>query len=356
MMGQLGRIVEEIHVDFSRDQLNDDMLKITQLNSKTLELSTKVRSAKTELEKARANLDREKKARHNLKRDKKDAKKLERLFDSAFSGIEFYDWMVSDLEQLFADEWRVTQDFCRLLTRLYEEETGNTNGASFLNTTSLGGPYERFNAPHRLALDMERLEAAYFRAMLDQASQSTRVSFALNELPAMGSDISARQALLQNGEVYFELTDEMFDAFYPGQYDRRIQALRICFPGLAKAGLSPHARLTQISNTRYLTHERNRNRGAQVRENRYPLQSIVLGAAEVDTATFDRPEGSLNRFQNTGVSSRWHLTIPTLQELKRRGSGGGRNQIWRETATRHLDALETHLDDVTFEVAFSGRW
>nr|WP_272214408.1 hypothetical protein [Marinicella sp. W31]MDC2880013.1 hypothetical protein [Marinicella sp. W31] len=48
----------------------------------------------------------------------------------------------------------------------------------------------------------------------------------------------------------------MFDLFYPGQYDRRIQSVQSSFPGLAKAGLSPHAKLTQVSNIRYLIRDR----------------------------------------------------------------------------------------------------
>lgn len=130
---------------------------------------------------------------------------------------------------------------------------------------------------------MERLETAYLRALQDRASQSTRVSFALSDLPAEGGDTSAVQTLVDTGELYFRLTDDMFDALYPGQFDRRIDGLRIRFPGARRGRYQPHGRLQQISNTRYLT--RDRGNGARRPTDRHALQSILIGAPEIDTAT-----------------------------------------------------------------------
>ena len=84
-------------------------------------------------------------------------------------------------------------------------------------------------------------------------------------------------------EVYFELTDEMFDVRCPGQYDRRIQSIKGGFPDLAKAGLSPHAHLTQVSNTHYMASDREKARGAKIRRDRDGLQSLGRSTCEVDT-------------------------------------------------------------------------
>ena len=132
--------------------------------------------------------------------------------------------------------------------------------------------------------------------------------------------------------------------------------MRIRFPGLATAGLSPHARLTQVTNTRYLTRERDKSRGATLRRDIYGLQSIIIGAPEIDTTSFDRPEGMLKPFQNTGVHSQWHLSIPSLLELNRNQSRAKGNRAWRQSSGRHFENVQSHLDDVAFEVAFSGRW
>ncbi|MDJ0933688.1 hypothetical protein [Breoghania sp.] len=75
-------------------------------------------------------------------------------------------------------------------------------------------------------------------------------------------------ALVEHGEAYFDLDEAMLDALYPGQYDRRTQSVNIRFPGLAKAGLSPHAHLSQISNTRYATVECDPQKGGKIRKNR----------------------------------------------------------------------------------------
>ena len=107
---------------------------------------------------------------------------------------------------------------------------------------------------------------------------------------------------VSQGEVYFELTDEVLETFHPGQYDRKIQSIWVHFPDLVQAKLSPHESLIKIVNTRYVPRERDLKRGWNVRKNRYALQSIVLAEAELDTANFDSPEGLIRRFQNTGVN------------------------------------------------------
>ncbi|MEM9013109.1 MAG: neuraminidase-like domain-containing protein [Pseudomonadota bacterium] len=320
----------------------------------TLELLAQMTIDGEEVAKASMVVAREKAIRNELRQQRESAEDLVAEWNNAFVGTSFYKPFREDLEALYAEEWATTQEFCRLLVRLYEDETQQTDGAKFLRTTSLGGEIEKFNAPHRLALDIERLEMAYIQAVVDKASETTELRFALSELPAVGSDRSALEELTTQGQVYFQLTDEMFDTFYPGQYDRRIQSVNIRFPSLAKAGLSPHARLTQVSNTRFLTPERDKAGGAKIRRDRHGLQSVVLGACEVDTRQIDAPDGLLRRFQNTGVDSCWHLVIPTVQELKR--GKVARSRDWRSVAERHRETLRSNMTEVDFTVRFSGRW
>jgi len=324
--------------------------------TKVSELFTNVMSASLELSKAKAALDQEEETRGNLKKELEEAEDVETIGKNSFGNSEFYDWMKADLEQLFAEEFSVTLAFCRLLVKLYEDETDQKDGESFLKTTSLGSGPERFNAPYRLALEVERLELAYVRSVTDQQSQSASLTFALSDVLSLCGQRSAVEALIEHGESYFELTEAMFETLYPGQYDRRILSVSVRFPGLAKAGLNPHARLIQIANTRYATHERDPKRGGKVRKNRYAMQSIVISAPEVDTAAFDCPGGLLKRFQNTGVESRWRLVLPTVYELKSGRSGKARSKAWRDAATKHLERLTLHLDDIEFKVTFSGRW
>lgn len=355
----LGMLTSEILYDSKQsaiEKYKDSSQKIIDQVKNTTDLTAKVASASLELQKAKDALSEQDKKREALDDDLEDLRDIRKVKADSFANLDFYKWLVDDLKSLFEEEWATTQDFCKLLVRLYEYETEETDGASFIKTTSFGGDYQRLNAPYWLALDVERLEAAYFRSVLDHQSQSATMRVAISELPAPGGDGSALTTLIEQGETYFYLTDEMFDALYPGQYDRRIQSLRVRFPGLESAGLNPHARLTQIANTRYATRERDPRRGGRIRKDRYALQSIVISTPTIDTATLAYPEGSLKRFQNTGVSSRWHLVLPTVLELRRHKNGAGRTRAWHDAATRHVQALRPHLDDVVLEVTFSGRW
>lgn len=355
LLREISHKLDKMMVKSTNVELKESTLRLLELTVKTTELSSKLAAANLELEKSQKALSVETRKRKHLDDDLTDMDTLAQANANKFTNLAFYEWLADDLAALFDEEWAATQDFCRLLIRLYEDETGASDGATLLRTSNPGDERERLNAPYWLALDIQRLEEAYTHALLEQSSQSSHMRFALSELPGLDSDQSALATLLDQGEVYFQLTDEMFDTYYPGQYDRRIQSVRLCFPGLDQAGLSPHARLTQIANTRYATRERNPRRGAKIRANRYALQSILIGSCEIDTATLESPHGLLRRFQNTGVESRWHLVLPSVLELKRR-TAKGRNKAWRSSATRHLEALKTHLAEIEFEVRFSGRW
>ncbi|QBF32233.1 neuraminidase-like domain-containing protein [Thalassococcus sp. S3] len=318
----------------------------------TLDLSM----ASLELQEAKLGLEKEEAVRDSLKSRADRAKGLVGVWESIFGGSEFYGNFRTSIEELYQDEFDATLDFCRLLVKLYQDETQQLDGATLLQTTNLGQGVDRFNAPHRLALDVQRLETAYVEALMEQVGQSSEMKFALSEVPSTTGGRSALEELVHTGETYFELTDEMFDLFYPGQFDRRIQSVKLCFPGLAQAGLNPHAKLTQVSNIRYMTKDRAQARGGQIRKDRHALQSLMVGACTVDTNLIDAPEGCLRRFQNTGVASKWHLEIPMIQSLKSRKTRQSGNTAWRDAATRQFANLEPHLGEIDMTIRFTGRW
>lgn len=335
--------------------ISDQTSEFQSRTLKTAELLAKLNLDTTELAKASIALRKAKETKKDLVKKKEGAESILTRWSEVFGGTADYTPLREDTEALYVEEWIETQKFLKLLVRVFEEETQSSR-AGILSTVFLGRGMERFNAPHRLSLDIQRLELAYIEAMRSQASETAEVTFALSAVPALHRDENALDALLADGQVYFDLTDEMFDVYYPGQYDRRIQSIAVDFPGLARAGLSAHARLTQVSNTRFLSPERHKARGAKIRKDRYPLQSVILGNHHVDTLDIEEPEGLLGRFQNTGVTSRWHLVIPAVRDLKQGKKGNGHTRAWRESATRHHEALKPNLDEVEFKVRFSGRW
>ncbi|MEM6274400.1 MAG: neuraminidase-like domain-containing protein [Myxococcota bacterium] len=357
IVAQVSNAIDLLDAIYSAQQTSrryDNRTRQAEVLTKATELTSQIAAAGLEVTHAGRQLAYEEKALENLGKDVDDATELLDVYDAAITGESFYASQVDELEKLLQDEWAVTLEFCLLLAQVFDDCTCRNDGASFIQTRSLGTDNERLNAPYRLALDVEKLEVAYVESVLDTCSQSTQMRFTLSELRSCNAEGSALQALLEHGEADFELTEDMFDVLYPGQYDRRVQSVKVRFPGLREADLSPHARLTQIGNTRYTTRERDPLRGGRIRRDRYALQSVVLGAAEVDTSAFEHPEGLLKCFQNTGVESRWRLEIPALAELKRNGKSRGK--AWRAAAGQQIERLVPHLDEVEFEVTFSGRW
>ncbi|MDO6587670.1 neuraminidase-like domain-containing protein [Salipiger sp. 1_MG-2023] len=338
--------------------------ELLELSAKFSTLGFALTTASMDLSKAKAVLDHQRAVGEELDKQELAAQAVRDKWDEVFGGTRVYSPFRQDLERLYQQEWAVAQERCRLLVRLYDEETDRSDGASFITTSSIGGEPEKFSAPHRLALDVERLETAFIQAALDKASDTSEFTVALSEMPSLGQQTAALDELLAQGETCFRLTDEMVDVFYPGQYDRRIQSIAVRWPSLSDAGLRPYARLTQISNTCFLSPNRAAAGEARIRRDRYPMQSLSLGSCEVDSRLLQSPPGVLGRFQNTGLDSCWKLVIPTLQALHRdpkghgagAGMGRGAGRAWRSAAEARSKTLRGALTEIEFTVRFSGRW
>jgi hypothetical protein len=330
--------------------------KVAEAAFKTGVLASKLGAATLELQKATKGLEKEKAMQAELQLQANGAQRKQDLYKVVFGGTTFYEPFREDLEALYVTEWNATQDLCRLLVDRFNADTRQQNGFSYIQTKSLSVDVAKFNAPHRLAVDIQRLETAYIQAMSDATNDPCSCTFALSELQAMGQEETSLQALATRGETYFELTEDMFDVFYPGQFDRRIQSVSIDFPGLGAAGLSPHARLSQVSNTCYLSPERGRAGAAQVRKNRHGLQSLTISGCQVDTRSLETPDGLLRRFQNTGTEAVWHLAIPALQVPCCSRAKRSTDQPWHGAAQKQVAALREHVSEVTFTVRFTGRW
>ncbi|MDJ0933687.1 hypothetical protein [Breoghania sp.] len=186
MRNQIADLLDDLMRGKGFEKRQESREEFLKLAGTAITLSTDIDKAKTELKQAKVALNKQVLSRKHLDEEMGDLDKLTQTASRNFAMFDFYNWLVTDLEFLFAEEWSVTQEFCRLLVRLYKDETGETNGAGFLRTTTLGNEYEQLNAPYRLALDLERLEAAYVRFALDQQGLST--SFALSEVSTVGSN------------------------------------------------------------------------------------------------------------------------------------------------------------------------
>ena len=101
---------------------------------------------------------------------------------------------------------------------------------------------DRLNAHAGFALDIKRHEVGY-TLMMNFQGQTASLTYLLSETPTHGGQTSAFEAIPQHGsETYVELSEDMFEAPYPGQFNCRIKSVAIRFRGLVlRASARTHA-------------------------------------------------------------------------------------------------------------------
>ncbi len=193
--------------------------------------------------------------------------------------------------------------------------------------------------------DLNVRDLAYTQYIVNEDSQTAVQSVPLSQQQTIGRQMTVVESVLERGEAVFEITEEMFDEYYPDQYDRQIQDIRVIFPDLQKNGLTPHARLTQLSNCRYYT--RNRDAvGGKILKNLLAHQSMTLSAAETDTRALTKQSRRLGTFQGTGVHATWHLSIPAVVKAIQENRG----------EIPHHTMLKENLKEIILEVTYTAKW
>lgn len=294
-------------------------------------------------------LDQERMALGFVKTHRNKTEDLQQWMLESFTNEEFYSYLTAELEQIFQDAFDVTLQFCQSVQELYREVT--EDDTYFIGNNYWDNRYKGLMAPYKLALDMEKMDLAFFgqtNKMLNRAS--SRVSFLLSELPALGLERSSIEQLRDKGEVILEVTDDMLDIFYPNQYSRCIKSVSVTFPDLKEGGLSPHAKLELLANKRYRTSERKDNKSTR---NVMAGQVMLLDSPCVDSGQLE-PVSGLRPFQGAGAASVWRLCFPSLVELELDG-GQSRSPEWRKAVEKHRDMLRKSLSEVKIEITYTSR-
>src|SRR5262245_42857491 len=127
-------------------------------------------------------------------------------------------------------------------------------------------------------------------------------------------DPAALAKLRETGECTFNLHEVFFDLFYPGQYNRRIRAVRLTIPAVT----GPY---TNVAATLSLTENKVRRdpdtqtTGWNDRLTVEPLRrsvSIATSTAQADSGVFEfsfRDERYMP-FEGAGAVSTWRLVLP----------------------------------------------
>ena len=243
-----------------------------------------------------------------------NAKTTEDFMVSKYTNKDLYQWMISQISQVYFQSYQLAYDLAKRAERCYRFELGirDSNFISFGYWNSLK---KGLLSGEKLQFDLRRLEADYLEQNKREYELTKHISLAnLNPLALL--------QLRETGRCFFTFPEEIFDLDYPGHYFRRIKSVSISIPCVAGPFTTVSATLRQLKNhIRHTTtiadgYPHQHEDGVWIDDTRFtqqnvPTKAIATGSAQQDPGLFQlnfQDERYLP-FEGTGAISDWSLEL-----------------------------------------------
>lgn len=244
----------------------------------------------------------------------KDAKIHERQIDHSneiydtmkrkFSNEELYDWMAAEVSKIYFQSYSMAYDLAKKAERAMKTELNIDSSERFVESGYWDGRKEGLLAGEKLAFDLNRMEKTY----IDRNKRRIEVTQSISML------MTNPQKLLDlrtDGNCDgFNISEVLFDLYYPGHYNRRIKSVRITIPCITGPYANVACKLTlkesKVRKTADLSSELKS-------ENANKLTSISTSSGVNDAGVFElnfRDERFLP-FESSGAVSTWKLELPS---------------------------------------------
>jgi peptidoglycan hydrolase-like protein with peptidoglycan-binding domain len=238
-----------------------------------------------------------------------NAKAVDEYMRSKFTNRELYDWMSSQISALYFQSYQMAYDIAKRAERTYQFERGLT-ASSFIQFGYWDSLKKGLLAGERLHLDLTRLEMAY----LDQNKREYEIT---RNISLLTLDPLALLRLRETGAAEFNLSEELFDIDYPGQYMRRIKSVSLTIPCVVGPYSGINCTLTLVSSKTRIWREPASPYAEREEDDRFVAgfpaeQSIAISHAQNDSGVFDlnfRDERYLP-FECWGAISHWRIEMP----------------------------------------------
>ncbi len=254
-------------------------------------------------------------------------KQIDFLTDK-FTSDSLYDWMVSSLSATYFQSYQLAYQMCKQLERCYGYELG-IHDSSFIKFGYWDSLHKGLLAGETLNHDLRRMQSSYLQQNARRYELSRFVSLSSLD-PGSAGVPGLLQNLLVNGWCDFTLPESLFDADYPGHYNRRLTrvSMTVVYPSPGKFD-NVKATLTLVSNQVRVSTQAQPD-GSDYAES--PVgsdprfiynygavpQKIAMGNAQDDPGLFITAIASnisdqrYLPFENAGAVSSWHLEMPQI--------------------------------------------
>jgi hypothetical protein len=224
------------------------------------------------------------------------------LYANKFTNTGLYIWLSTQLQRLYRDAYNGAYAMAKLAEKAYEFERGLDPTIS-VGLNCWDASHAGLLSGERLLLDLQNLERKYIET--NYRNMEIDQSFSLYQI-----NPEALINLRETGTCTFKIPEIFFDLFYPGQYRRKIKAVRLTIPCVT----GPYV---NVSATLRLTGSQIRNEpkidDADLKD--VPLSrsfSIATSKAQNDAGVFEfnfRDERYMP-FEGAGAISEWKLSLP----------------------------------------------
>jgi len=225
------------------------------------------------------------------------------FYTSRFSNIALYTWLATTLKTTYRKAYSSAYAMAKLAEQAYRFER-NDNTTILLSEPYWSQAQSGLMAGEMLLGDLQNMERSFIET--NYRTPEITQSFSMLQISP-----AALLNLRQNASCNFSIPEFCFDLFYPGQYCRKIKAVRLTIPCVAGP-------LANIGATLTLTGSNLRLKPSLDASSMVPIQlnhSVVIATstAQNDTGVFEfnfRDERYMP-FEGAGAISSWKVELPS---------------------------------------------
>jgi len=256
-----------------------------------------------------------KSAQQDLAITKTEIAQNERVYEylkDKFTSADLYQWLVGRISTVYFQAYRLALELSQSAQECYQFELSSEE--SFLSFDYWDSLHKGLMAGENLNFSLAQMESAYVAKNTRSLEIERTVSLAL-------WDPQALWKLRTTGKCEFELSEQLFDYDYPGQYNRQIKAVTVSIPAVLgpyeefkatlKQTYSAVATSAEEAAVKYLLDSKSPKPNS-LRENWAPRQQIAISRGSEDAGVFEfnfHDERYLP-FEGTGAVSKWELKVP----------------------------------------------
>jgi hypothetical protein len=297
IVGEIAEITGEIAgmvASFERrEQEWNHQKALAQHDLQAVEKEVKVAELRLAIESRLLELHDKTKAQHD---------EIMEFFGARFSNLGLYTHLSRKLQELHREAYNNALALCQLVEDAYHFERPGDN--SFFVGGEWDSSFAGLLAGERLQMALNRMERSFIET--DRRQAEINQSFSVGQIAP-----HALINLRESGSCEFLIPEFYFDLFYPGQYRRRIQAVRLTVPCVTGPYTNVSVKLTLLRSHLRKDARVEPSNLIEVPPNRTSSVAISSGQADAGVFELNFRDERYQPFEGAGAVSEWRLELPS---------------------------------------------